>query len=56
MLIEMPLQQLLILEPEFVKYLPAVLDLTDPDYIVRIDTVTNAFEIGYRSDKDWKLK
>lgn len=56
MLIEMSLQELLLFDPGFAKYLPVVLDLTDPNYIVRIDTVTNAFEVGYRSDKEWKLK
>lgn len=56
MRIEMSLQRLLFLDPECVKYLPADLDLTDPDYIVRIDTVRKICEIGYHSDKEWILK
>lgn len=56
MLMQMSLQRLLLLDPECVKYLPADLDLTDPDYIVRIDTEKKICEIGYLSDNDWVLK
>ena len=49
--LQFPLSVFLVKFPDLRSYLPADIDLTDPDYFVRIDPNQGIFEFGYLTDK-----
>lgn len=51
--IELPLLEFIRVEPKILKFIPPVVDLSDHNYIARFDG--DVFELGYRSDIEWRL-
>lgn len=53
---EIPIKEFRVRYPSMVAMLPKEIDLSDENYIVRLDRLRCLMEIGYRGDDNWRLK
>lgn len=53
---EIPIKEFCARYPSMAAMLPKEIDLSDEDYIVRLDRLRGLMEVGYRGDDNWRLK